>query len=129
MEEIRYLRPLLNPVASVDGRRDGQGGFTSAEILADPRSENVDRNLDREAQSESVRAALRALTERESRVLILRFGLEGEPPKTLVEIGTILELSRERVRQVQDAALLALRVGDSNQVLADMLRQERAWPA
>ena len=129
VEEIRYLRPLLNPVASVDGRRDGQGGFTSAEILADPRSENVDRNLDREAQSESVRAALRALTERESRVLILRFGLEGEPPKTLSEIGTILGVSRERVRQVQDAALLALRVGDSNQVLADMLRQERAWPA
>ena len=76
-----------------------------------------------------MRAALRALTERESRVLILRFGLEGEPPKTLSEIGTILGVSRERVRQVQDAALLALRVGDSNQVLADMLRQERAWPA
>ena len=124
--DVRNLRPFLNTVASVDGRRDGQGGFTSAEILADPRSENVDRNLDREAQSESVRAALRALTERESRVLILRFGLDGEPPKTLLEIGSIFGVSRERVRQVQDAALLALRVGDSNQVLAEMLQQERA---
>lgn len=49
--------------------------------------------------------ALATLPERERRILILRFGLDGEPPKTLEEIGRQFQLTRERVRQLESAGL------------------------
>jgi RNA polymerase sigma factor (sigma-70 family) len=49
--------------------------------------------------------ALDALPERERQVIVMRFGLEGEEPKTLAEIGKRLGLSRERVRQIEVRAL------------------------
>ncbi len=50
------------------------------------------------------------LDEREQTVLKLRFGLDGRPSRTLDEIGKVLHLSRERSRQIQQAALVKLRV-------------------
>ena len=49
------------------------------------------------------------LEEREATVLRLRFGLGGEEPMTLKEVGDQLGLTRERVRQVEAAALRSLR--------------------
>jgi RNA polymerase primary sigma factor len=48
------------------------------------------------------------ISPRESAVLRLRFGLDGEDPKTLREIGDRLGLTRERVRQIEKAALSKL---------------------
>jgi RNA polymerase primary sigma factor len=45
---------------------------------------------------------------REAKVLRLRFGLDGEEPKTLKEIGERLDLTRERVRQIESEALSKL---------------------
>ena len=50
-----------------------------------------------------------ALTPREQRVLRLRFGLGGETPHTLEEIGQRLEVTRERIRQIETQALAKLR--------------------
>jgi RNA polymerase primary sigma factor len=44
------------------------------------------------------------------RVLSLRFGLDGEPPQTLEEVGTQLGITRERVRQLETRALRELRL-------------------
>ena len=54
--------------------------------------------------------ALQALPERERQVLELRFGLAGERPKTLEQIGEILGISRERVRQLESQAIRRLEV-------------------
>lgn len=63
----------------------------------------------REACRERLERALAELTPRERRVLALRYGLEDNHPRTLVEIGMSLNLSRERVRQIEAAALSKLR--------------------
>jgi RNA polymerase sigma factor (sigma-70 family) len=49
------------------------------------------------------------LDSREQLILKLRFGLEGETPRTLIEISHVLGVSKERVRQIQDRALKRLR--------------------
>lgn len=49
--------------------------------------------------------ALDQLTEREKQIIIYRYGLDNDKPKTLEEIGKIYELSRERIRQIENQAL------------------------
>ncbi|MFM7208460.1 MAG: sigma factor-like helix-turn-helix DNA-binding protein, partial [Verrucomicrobiota bacterium] len=49
------------------------------------------------------------LDAREREVLVRRFGLDGESPLTLEEVGTAFKLTRERVRQLQQSALMRLR--------------------
>ena len=49
--------------------------------------------------------ALDQLTEREKQIIIYRYGLDNEKPKTLEEIGSIYDLSRERIRQIENQAL------------------------
>jgi len=52
-----------------------------------------------------VQQALDELDEKEEKVLRLRFGLDGADPKTLKEIGELMSLSRERIRQIEAQAL------------------------
>ena len=59
-------------------------------------------------RSEALAQALAALSERERKVLILRYGLDDADPKTLEEIGRRLGLTRERVRQIENDALRRL---------------------
>jgi RNA polymerase primary sigma factor len=62
--------------------------------------------------AEQIEQALDALTPRDARVLRLYFGLEGDREHTLEEIGNMLGVTRERVRQLRDRALKRLREGD-----------------
>ena len=61
------------------------------------------------ALQELIREVLDKLSMREKRIIELRFGLEGEGPFTLEEIGKILGITRERVRQIQNMALKKLK--------------------
>lgn len=65
-----------------------------------------------------LREAVGRLTEREQRVLTQRFGLDGEPSRTLAEVGAQLGISLERVRQIQKAALDKIRTGEEGELLA-----------
>ncbi len=62
--------------------------------------------------SESISEALSTLEPRDAKVLRLYFGLEGEREHTLEEIGNMLGVTRERIRQLRDRALRRLREGD-----------------
>ena len=59
-------------------------------------------------RSQALTIALRALPDRERHVLVLRYGLVDEDPKTLEEIGRRLGLTRERVRQIELESLRRL---------------------
>jgi len=59
-------------------------------------------------RSQALARALTALSDRERQVLILRYGLDNSDPRTLEEIGRSLDLTRERVRQIEGQALKRL---------------------
>jgi RNA polymerase primary sigma factor len=69
-----------------------------------PEDEIVEKAL-----TNSIHEALAGLKERESKILRLYFGLDGAEPMTLEEIGAVLNITRERVRQIKEKALSRLR--------------------
>ena len=60
-------------------------------------------------RNDDIAAAIASLNAREQDILNRYFGLEGNPPHTLEEIGQVYHLTRERVRQIRDRALVRLR--------------------
>jgi RNA polymerase primary sigma factor len=70
---------------------------------------------------EEVRTILNTLTNREARILKLYYGLDGEKPHTLEEIGRTFKVTRERVRQIKERALVKLRHGSRSRILHQYL--------
>ena len=81
------------------------GGRTIDEMLMDDGSQTPESNILKADDLHQVMELLNQMDKREAAVLRLRFGLEGEEPKTLKEIGDRLGLTRERVRQIENEAL------------------------
>jgi len=81
---------------------------TLGDLLPDPDALRPDDEAEAQALAAAVRAALVTLTPRERAILAARHGLDGEPPRTLQEIGQHLGLTRERVRQIETKALRQL---------------------
>src|SRR5687768_9427557 len=73
------------------------------------------------ALSEAIEESLSNLKERESKILRLYFGLDGEDPMTPENIGTLLGITRERVRQIKEKALLKLRHNSRRRALESFL--------
>ncbi|MFM7548415.1 MAG: sigma-70 family RNA polymerase sigma factor [Cyanobacteriota bacterium] len=115
-EELEDLISQSAPCASLDAHARGEDDrSTLGELIADPASsEHVD-SLDRILQKEHLGSWLSQLNEREQQILRLRFGLEGGQPLTLAEIGRVINVSRERVRQLESKALMKLRLMSKNQ--------------
>src|SRR5437870_5591506 len=84
-----------------------------AEDLPDTEERAMDRFL-----SDEIESALNTLQKRDAKVLRLYFGLDGGREHTLEEIGGMLGVTRERVRQLRDRALKRLRDGDVGKALA-----------
>jgi len=90
--------------------------WSLSEMLADEGSRSpVDIILDNR-RAAAVMKALNSIDERASTVLRLRFGLDGNAPMTLKEIGAQIGLTRERVRQVEHQALQCINGAIRNQV-------------
>lgn len=105
--EVRLDAPL-----EPDGDRSLIERFI-AEDLPDTEETSMDRFL-----SDEIEQALTTLPPRDARVLKLYFGLDGGREHTLEEIGGMLGVTRERVRQLRDRALRRLREGDVGKALA-----------
>ena len=97
---------IHNAGPQADAAEDGQ---TLDATLIDVRVKAPDDALIEADEVRQVLALLGRMGERAATVLRLRFGLDGEEPKTLKEIGERLGLTRERVRQIEREALSALR--------------------
>jgi len=88
------------------------------ELIPDREGEEPDEHAQREALRDVLESSLSHLPEREARILKLYFGLDGEEPHTLEQIGAEFSVSRERIRQIKDRALVRLRLGATGSVLA-----------
>jgi RNA polymerase primary sigma factor len=106
---IRQYRQAAKSPVSLDAPLSEGEPNRIADVVADP---NAAAPFDRIVQENDfglLREALGKLSERETAILGLRFGLDGNKPKTLEEIGVRFKLSRERIRQIQDEALVKMR--------------------
>jgi RNA polymerase primary sigma factor len=88
----------------------GEERSASSELLEDDtKSAYPEATVAERVQREEVRSALNSLDDRLRLVLQLRFGLAGQPPQSLVEVGRELGVTRERARQLEARALDRLR--------------------
>jgi RNA polymerase primary sigma factor len=97
---------------------------TFLDILPDENCENAER----EAMMDQYREFLMEymddrLDDREQKILNLYFGLDGEKSLTLEEIGRIFKLTRERIRQVRDKALIKLNHSPNRRILEEMYEE------
>ncbi len=115
---VEELRELRRGTVSLD--RPLGDGFDGSlgDFVEDERGDAPGTVVDRHLLSERVDEVLRTLSFREREVVTRRFGLRGGPPQTLEEVGRLLDVSRERVRQIEVRALARLREEDRAAPLA-----------
>ena len=106
---VNQMRMAAIPPASLDAPSPGAVSGTYAETVADETAESPSEQLEGKTRTAMLWKMIQTLNEKEQVILRLRFGLEGDPPKTLEETGQELGLSSERVRQLQNAALKKVR--------------------
>lgn len=85
-----------------------ENGYSMEEMLLDERHKSPERDMMDQERQRHLLELLNQLEPREKAVLRMRFGLNNEEPKTLKEIGECLQLTRERVRQIEGEALRKL---------------------
>ena len=96
--------PLLRRELSIDDYVDRDEGCRLATLIADDKTVSQEDNLYSKEVGYLVREALVGLDDRERHIIRNRFGLLGGKEQTLEEIGKSLNLSRERVRQLEREA-------------------------
>jgi|TARA_Y100000991_G_scaffold75580_1_gene56867 RNA polymerase primary sigma factor len=110
LDELDGLLRQALTTSSLDAPISGEEGRSFlGELIADPRNEEPLDAVERRMHHEQLGRWLSYLTAQEKQVLEMRFGLGGEQRHTLAEIGRLMEVSRERVRQVELKALRKLR--------------------
>ncbi|KAM3733902.1 hypothetical protein ACB098_11G173000 [Castanea mollissima] len=106
---VKLVSERSRPPGSLDQAVTDQGRMTLQEIISGPDETMPEKMVKKQLMKQEVDKLLKTLNKREEHVLRLRFGLNGEPPRSCEEIGRILKLSRERVRQIYVIALSNLR--------------------
>ena len=97
------------------------GSLELGDTLEQDTIPSVELELIRSSFEEQIRALVAELDEKEREVISMRFGLDGEEPRTLQEIGEALGLSRERIRQIESKAKEKLRRSNRAQGLRGAL--------
>ncbi len=110
LEELDSLLRQALTTSSLDAPVNGEEGRSFlGDLIADSSAEEPLDIVEQRIHHEQLGRWLSHLSEQEQNVLRLRFGLEGNERHTLAEIGRMMEVSRERVRQVELKALRKLR--------------------
>ncbi|HEU4675960.1 MAG TPA: sigma-70 family RNA polymerase sigma factor [Motilibacteraceae bacterium] len=109
LERVTELRLVARDAVSLDSPVGDEEDTSLGDLVADTSTETVEDVVERTAMSEEIGRLLDGLDERERTVLRLRFGLDDGRPRTLDEIGRVIGLTRERVRQIEKGVLLRLR--------------------
>ena len=124
-EKVDYVMRIKQDIASLDASvgRDGDdedsvlGDFVEDEERASPEDSAVTQIL-----KEQLAEILSTLSEREQKIIRMRFGIGGERPHTLEEVGAEFSVTRERIRQIEAKALSKLRKHKDTKKLHEYLR-------
>jgi RNA polymerase primary sigma factor len=107
--KVAQLRTISIRPASLDAPIGEDDATEFSEIVGDENALSPFELLRDKTLRQDVRDILEELEPREAEILTLRFGLDGNKPKTLEEVGRKFKVTRERVRQIQNIALTKLR--------------------
>ena len=124
-EKVDYVMKIKQDIASLDASvgRDGDdedsvlGDFVEDEERVSPEDAAANQIL-----KEQLASILTTLSEREQKIIKLRFGIGGGRPHTLEEVGTEFSVTRERIRQIEAKALSKLRKHKDTKKLHEYLK-------
>jgi RNA polymerase primary sigma factor len=113
VKKLKIIRKAVKayhaPTQSGGAGTDGGDEMTINEMVADTHNPGPDEQVNNSDELRQMGDLLENFDERAAKILKLRYGLEGEDPMTLKEIGKRIGLTRERVRQIEHEALAKLR--------------------
>jgi RNA polymerase primary sigma factor len=122
IEEVRITMEAMPDATSLDqpvGSDDASSSSELSDFVEDEKASDTAGEVMREMETEHLKKAIERLPERARYVLVRRYGLDDRDPATLAELGSELEISRERVRQLQREAERILKGGEYGRILRD----------
>ena len=119
LEEVRRLREVSQPIVSVNTKIGTDERAEMGDLLPDEHAGDDYARVEIGQWEGTLREAVKALPEREARILQMRYGLQGSKTFTLREVSEALGISPEWARQVEIRALRTIRIGR----YADALRR------
>lgn len=118
----RQIFSLISGTTSLDAPLgEGSDAASYVEVIEDRDSESPSDCVIRKNLRAELADTLQVLGERERRVLALRYGLDGQKPLSLRDVGRVFELSPERIRQIEERALRKLRRYEKSAALCEYL--------
>ena len=108
-DQVKTLMEHMDDVSSLDVTVGEDEDTTVGALIEDTTFQSPSAQIEASDTLNTVNAVLDTLSEREADILRYRFGMKGDRPHTLEEIGQIYGLTRERVRQLEDKAMRKLR--------------------
>jgi len=109
VSRVAQMRTAAIRPASLDAPIGDDDSNSFAEVVQDEGANTPYENLEEKTVTGMLQEMVKTLDERESTILRYRFGLDGGSEKTLEEVGARFGVTRERVRQIQNIALIKLR--------------------
>jgi RNA polymerase primary sigma factor len=120
IEEVDQIRRTSQTPVSLEKPVGDEEESEFGHFIEDESEPLPDEAADTALRKEALTRALQMLGERERRVLEMRYGLNGEQPRTLDEVGRTFNVTRERIRQIENQSLKKLRALAESQKLRDV---------
>lgn len=125
VEKIEHIMKIKQDITSLDagiGRDDNDGEeSTLGDFIEDEDTASPEESAAGQLLKEQVREILGSLSDRERKIIEMRFGLNGTKSHTLEEVGLEFAVTRERIRQIEAKALLKLRKHKDSKKLHEYL--------
>lgn len=109
VNKVAHLKSVSIRPASLDAPVGEDGETTFGELVGDENEATPLENLQEKSVSQDIKSVIGRLEDREAEIIQLRFGLDGNHPLTLEEVGERFAITRERVRQIQNIAIHKMR--------------------
>ena len=120
IKEVEEIKSYMADVTSLDVKVGEDEDATIGSLIEDEHCESPEKSALKEAERTMLDEILSTLSPREKDVLCQRFGLHNETPKTLEEVGKSYGLTKERIRQIENKALMKLRHPSRAKMLRDL---------
>ncbi|HSX29931.1 MAG TPA: RNA polymerase sigma factor RpoD [Candidatus Saccharimonadales bacterium] len=123
VDKVEHIMKIKQDISSLDASiRDDEEESVLADFIEDEDTISPEESATNQLLKEQVKDMLAALTEREQKIIKLRFGLEDGKQHTLEEVGQEFSVTRERIRQIEAKALAKLRKHKDARKLHDYIK-------